>query len=389
MIDQGIAEIIDKGLLGKKLTDEQLLTLLELETFSPEAAYLRWAGRHLARVASGATAQIYAEINLDSLPCPTDCGFCALAKSRGVRTGGATKRMITKPDGTHEMVDVEPDPAAAAAPAELTAEQAEARILPAAEAARLARAFDQAGVHLISLHCTDALPFERLAETVRAVRDAVSKDMPLMVDRKTLTADQARELAAAGAQAARQSIFLGEAAAGNASADASLQVIRHIRDANLELMACVEPVHRGVPATELLAAIRQVLELKPFCSTVNPLVSLTGSRMEQYLPVSAARAELVEAVARLVAGVKQVKHGFGGGNVRWIRTGATTCGRTGVDDDALIARRVADARAALEGQEWSVPSRPLTQWFPASEEALKSIASAPVGYTPILPTNRR
>lgn len=375
MFDQPAIDLIDKGLLGKPLTSQQLASLLELETFSPEAAYARWAGRHLARVASGATAQVYAQIQLDALPCPGNSAAAAKPAGQGV------KRMITHPDGTHEMVDVEPQAGESNQPAQLTPEQQEALILPVDQAASLAHALSAAGVHLISLRCSAALPFDRYLEAVTAVRAAVKPSMPLMAHRADLTAKQTQQLAQAGVQAVYQALVPG---ACFTEPDHPLQNAANARTANLQVMAGIENAHRGTSAADLLAALEQAIDLQPFCVQVVLPTGEHNAPAGAFVPVSAAQAELIESIGRLMAGVQRVKHGLGGGNVAWVRTGIATAENPLAASTELATLSMQQAKSQLAGQEWSVPAQPLPQWFPATEQALRQIASAPVAYKPVV-----
>ena len=382
MIDEQIMRMVDKAIMGTKPKREQLLALFDLDTFSPEAAYVKFGARQIARTASHAVAQVYAQIGLDNLPCPKDCGFCTLAESFGKNepAPGQKMRMITNPDGTHAMVPVEEEGAQdLAQPAEQP--RPAGKEVPLEEVVAYAKAFDEAGVHLISLMSTAAMPWDHYLEAVRAVRAAVHPDMPIMANTADLTLEQAQQLAEAGAQAAYHTVRLGEGADTGISPAEREATIRNIRQAGLSLMSCVEPVHKGSTPEELLSRMEATIAYKPFSSGVGVLTAVPGTRMENRQPVSRARAHYYACIMRLMAGTS-IPYGVGGTNVKWADAGTNPRGRTLSESTSFLKLDVARLRKELAGEEWHVPDRPLASWFPFSEEAQRQLATAPAAYTP-------
>ena len=144
MLDRTVERIVDWAIDGKAPTRDEMLTLMQINAGSAEAAYVRWGAEVLGRRASGGRGQIYVQIGLDATPCPENCAFCSLAARNTPSRGRAE--------------------------------------VPDDEVAHYASVFDEANVHLISLMATAAYDFDHFLRVVAAVRAAIGNDMPLMAN---------------------------------------------------------------------------------------------------------------------------------------------------------------------------------------------------------------
>ena len=165
-IDERVMSIADAAKQGQKPRYKDVLYLLSFDPYSVEAAYLAVRAREIALVAAKGIGLVEAQIGVDASACPQNCRYCSFAA--------------------------------------LYANKEEARlaVVPLEEIVSHARVFDAAGAHLISLMATAGLPFEQYREIVRTVREAISNDLPLLINCGDITASEARQLKEAGAQAA-------------------------------------------------------------------------------------------------------------------------------------------------------------------------------------------
>lgn len=319
MLDERVLQLVSEALQGRCITAEEARSLFNLDIHSAEAAHIEWAAGQITRKASANTGAIYAQIGIDALPCPANCQFCSFAakRSKGI-------------DGNRAIVPIE-------------------------DVAQYARTFDRAGVHLISLMATAALPFDRIIDAVRAVRAVVSSSMPILVNMGDMTYDQALRLKSEGVQMCYHAHRLGEGEITSLNPTDRLQTMQNIKHAGLQLMNAVEPVHNGVPIDTILQRMEEAISFKPFCSGVGALTVVPGTPMERCVPASRKRIAYYAAIMRLMAGTT-IPFGTGGKNVLWVDAGTNPRGRRLPIDADRLAQDVARQRKLLEGQEWHVPT---------------------------------
>ena len=316
--------IAERCLAGGTISSDEALRLMEYDTLSAEAAHLRWAAETIARRASNGCGQIYAQIGVDAGPCPVNCRFCSLSVENH-REG--------MPEGE----------------------------VPLERIVEYAALFDRAGVHLISLMSTALMRFDRYLEIVRAVRAAVSPDMPILANTRDFSEEQAVRLKEAGAQAVYHANRLGEGVITTISPDRRQATVEAARKAGLAIMNGVEPVQRSTAPEELVRAMERAISQKPYCSGVTALTSIP-QRSGDLEPASRARAAFLAAIMRLMAG-DAIPFGAGGGNVVWVDAGTNPRARDLPVDERSLRRDVARRRKELAGREWRIPDRPLSVWF--------------------------
>ena len=327
MIDREVEALVDSAVAGRTITRDEAVSLLGFGTFTPEAAYVRWGAEQIARAASHGFGQVYAQIGVDANPCPKGCAFCTLSAKNSTWRG----------------------------PAEV----------PDAVVADYALTFDQAGAHLVSLMATGGYDFDHFLRLVRTVREAVSPEMPLMVNIGDIDYEQARALKKAGVQAAYHAHRLGEGTITAIEPARRLATFDALRRAGLTLMSAVEPVHEGSDPAEVVDRMFEVVALSPYCAGVGVLTAVPGTAMESYTSLSGKRGAFFAAVMRLVAGAS-IPFGTGAGNVVWADAGTNPRGRDLPTDPDFLTRDVARLRKELTRQEWRVPERPLPSWFTAA-----------------------
>ena len=333
-----VEDIVVRAVAGQRIPADELLPLFDLPTHSAEAAHVMWAAQTIARETTGNIGQIYAQIGIDALPCPANCDFCDLA-AKNVRAAQD----------------------AAGDTAEVRATLRDA-VVPLEDVVAYARTFDDAGVHLISLMATAGLSFERILDTVAAVRAAVHDDMPILVNIGDMTLDQAQAVKTAGAQAAYHAHRLGEGTFTSLDPATRLETMRNITEAGMKLMNAVEPVHEGIPAAELLDRMAEAASFKPYCSGVGTLTVVPGTPMEQFTPLTRKRTAFYASIFRLLVG-DAIPFGVGGRNVVWADAGTNPRGRNLPTAPEILQRDVRRLRKELRGEEWNVPDRPLASWF--------------------------
>ena len=138
-INPRIVELVDKGLAGEGLTEEESAELFAVNPYTAEGAHVRWGGWMLARRASNGVAEVHAQIGIDASACPKNCEFCSFAACNGLR------------------------------PPKLE--------MPKDEVVQFAKAYDEAGVNLMCLMATAQYDFDKYLEMGAAVREVINPEI--------------------------------------------------------------------------------------------------------------------------------------------------------------------------------------------------------------------
>jgi biotin synthase len=314
-------EIADAALAGQLPIHEDVEYLLGFDPHSVEASYVCARAREMGMRACGGHGYVYAQIGVDQTPCPENCRFCSFA---AVNT---------------DLADFDAD-------------QLE---VPLERIVYLAKFFDAAGVHLVSLMATAGLDFERYLDMVRAVRANVSDRLVIMANVGDLTIEQARALKDAGATAAYHALRLGEDEITDIDSEMRRLTIDHLHEAGIALMTGVEPLWQGADSGLVAERIFDVVDFKPFCMGVCRLTPVEGLDVGGLRPAEGGFLRYVAAILRLVCGESVPIGGIGG--VAWVDAGCDPRSRGYGEDDVTLRRKIAAARKGLEYEGFSVSGR--------------------------------
>ena len=203
-IDPNIESILDKALAGKEISRREAVELIKIDENSHEIYALMSVANTLTRRQFGDKGEVYAQIGINMWPCPKSCAFCFFGEKWNTIKS----------------------------PIEFSLE----------EVVRRAKAFEDAGANAIGLMTTANYPFDRFIEIARAVRKAISPDMPMIANIGDFGLEQAKELRDAGFQAVYHVCRLREGKDTEIDPEVRLQTIKAARNAGLDLAYCVEPI---------------------------------------------------------------------------------------------------------------------------------------------------
>ncbi len=315
MVDDLIMHIADEALAGRAPERADVVRLLQLDPYSVESAYICARARELGMRACAGRGYVYAQIGVDSNPCPENCRFCSFAAVN------CSKR--TSEAGPSEV--------------------------PIGRIVHYAKLFADEGVGLVSLMATVGLDFERYLNMVRAVRASVPDSLTIMANCGDLSAEQARALKSAGANAAYHALRLGEGTITDIDPVQRKLTFRHLRLAGIPLMTGVEPVWRDADVDELADRICEIAELEPFAMGACNLTPVSDADVGGRQPALNGFVRLVAAIARLTCGEAAPIGGIGG--VAWVDAGCDPRERGYGADDATLRNKIAAAkrRLALDG----------------------------------------
>lgn len=239
VFDSEVYDIVEKGLMGKGLTEEETLRLYQVPETSKEAAYIRWAGQELSLKASNGKAEIHAQIGLNSTVCPKNCKFCSFAACNNVRKG------------RYEI--------------------------PKEDVLEYAKIYEEDGANLILMLTTASYSFDKLLDMVYSVREVISPEMPLLVNTEDMTLERAQKLKAAGCNGAYHAIRMREGVDTEIPVEDRIETFKHLSEAGLKLSTCVEPVGPENTPEELTEATFRCIRTNPMTSGVGKRIAVPGT----------------------------------------------------------------------------------------------------------------
>lgn len=333
VFDEEVYEIVEKGLLGKGLTEEETLKLYEVPETSKEAAYIRWAGQELSMQAADGVAEIHAQIGLNATICPKNCKFCSFAMCNGARKGKFE--------------------------------------LPKEDVLEYAKIYEEDGANLILMLTTASYSFDKLLDMVSSVREVISPDMPLLVNTEDMTLERARQLKAAGAQGAYHAVRMREGVDTGIPVEERLQTFAHMREAGLKLSTCVEPVGPEHTPEELTEATMRCIGTNPVTAGVGKRIAVPGTQLyDRGMLTDVANANMV-AIYRLATGLdlrlncsaNTVMTAASGANLAWAEVGTNPRDTVERTENGGRGASLATQRKMFLASGWEVLDGPSKGWF--------------------------
>jgi len=260
-----IYEIIERGMAGKGLPDEDVRKLYEVDPTSREASNIRWAGRILSMQSANGKAEIHAQIGLNGTPCPKNCQFCSFALCNGVRKGKLE--------------------------------------MPKQDVVEYAQAYEEAGANLILMLCTASYKFDLLLEMGEAVRAVISKTMPLLANTGDMTLEDAVRLKAAGFDGVYHAVRMGEGVVTTIPVETRLATLANVHAAGLSLSTCVEPVGPEHSSEELTEKTRICIDSNAQSAGLGRRIGVPGTLLYSNGMITEFTGSMFVAVYRLATGL--------------------------------------------------------------------------------------
>ena len=333
VFDERVYEIVEKGLEGNGLSEQETLYLYEVEETSKEAALIRWAGQELSMLAADGIAEIHAQIGLNSTVCPKNCLFCSFAACNNVRKG------------IYE--------------------------LPKEDVLEYAKLYVEEGANLILVLTTASYSFDKLEEMVGIVREAIPADMPLLVNTEDMTLERAKRLKAAGANGAYHAIRMREGIDTGIPVEDRLKTFEYMREAGLKLSTCVEPVGPEHTPEELTEATMRCIESDPMTSGVGKRVNVPGTLVcDRGMITDVANANMV-AIYRLAHGrslrlncsANTALTASSGANLAWAEMGTNPRDTAERTEHGGRGSSIATQRKMFAAAGWEVLEGPSKGWM--------------------------
>ncbi len=332
-IEMNIYEIIEKGMEGNGLTDDEICTLYAVDPFSREAAALRWAGMELSLRAADGKAEVHAQIGLNGSPCPCNCQFCSFAICNGVRSG---KLEMTKED-----------------------------------VVEYAKIYEEQGANLILMLTTATYNFDKLLEMTQAVREAISLEMPLLINTGDTPYEKWVQLKEAGANGAYHVPRIDEGIVTSIPIEERFATIDAMKRAGMTLSTCVEPVGPEHTPEKLTEFTRIVIGLGGVSAGIGRRVTVPGTMLEPYGEINEMIASMQVAIYRLATGLdlrlncsaRTPLTASAGANLNWAEVGTNPRDLKSKTEEGGAGYSIAKARMILIEGGWEIAEGPSKGWM--------------------------
>ena len=255
-------EILEKDEAGETLSMDEISLLYALPANSPEAFLLRCAGNRRAMELADGKAEIHAQIGVDAGPCTRSCRFCSFAR-------------CNNPEG-------------------------ELKRTPMNAILDYARAFQDAGANLLLLMSSAAFPFEELGEIGRRVREAIGPEMPMLINTRDVTFEEAAFLRGAGYNGAYHAARMSEGELTDIPLATRIETMENLTRAGLPLSFCVEPVGEEHTAADFVDRLELHLRFSPLTGGVGRRIPVRGTKVENCRKFDQAEQARLIALYRIL-----------------------------------------------------------------------------------------
>ena len=282
--------ILEKAEAGEALSMDEISLLYALPANSPEAYLLRCAGNKRAMELADGKAEIHAQIGVDAGPCVKSCAFCSFAE-------------CNNPEG-------------------------ELKRTPLRAILDYAKAFQDAGANLLLLMSSAAFPFEELGEIGQRVREVIGPEMPMLVNTRDLSLEEAVFLRKAGYNGAYHAARMSEGELTDIPLATRVETLDNLSRAGLPLSFCVEPVGEEHTAKDFFEKLELHLRYKPLTGGVGRRIPVKGTKVENCRKFDQAEQarlislyRILDPVTPLVGSANATIAANSGANLCWAECG--------------------------------------------------------------------
>ncbi len=243
------------------LSKEEVIKLLGVEIFSEEYYRILSRANAYARTAFQNKGIIFAQIGVDAAPCSVNCRFCRLASDNYNQT---QKQQMT----CEEVV-----------------KQVESLIAEGADE--------------VFVMSTADIDKELFLEMGAAVRKRMPDTMRMVANTADFDLAYAKKLSGAGFTGVYHICRLGEGVDTEATLENRIITLEAIKEANLELYYCVEPIGPEHSHEQIAEEIFRAKDYGVNVMAVMRRINFAGSPMAEYGEITAAKLALICAVSVL------------------------------------------------------------------------------------------
>ena len=291
-INPDITDLITTITNGHLLTKKELISLLTLPLPSPETNYLMATANTINHTATNHTAEVHAQIGINSAPCPKNCQFCSFAAQNQIFT---TKHELTEKQLIQQ------------------AHQAEKH-----------------GANAIYLMTTGDYPIDRFIKLSQTIQPQLHPDTILIANIGDFTLEQAKHLKDIGYTGIYHAIRMGEGTDTHIPITTRKSTIKNAQNAGLLIGTCVEPIGPEHTPADIADKIILARDINPVFSGAMRRIPLPNTHFEQYGMLTEYQLAYLVAITRLAMGTTlagncthepNMPSALSGANLFWAETG--------------------------------------------------------------------
>lgn len=278
---------------GERLSREQIIRLLSIDSHSEECAALRQAAHRASLLLTDARAYMWGAIGLDYAACAMNCDFCSFGQAWGLI-------------GQEKIYSLD-------------------------EIICRVREYVSRGVHFIVLRTTQHYSLTTIGEYAADIRAAVEGEYEIVVNVGEFDAAKADMLYRNGVRAVYHAIRLREGVDTRFDVAEREATLAAVRDSKLNLVHLVEPVGPEHTYEEIADSFLNLIEYGTYISGIMARIPVAGTPLGDGPRLSDQEIAKMIAVLRLSGG-STIKHicvhpaselaVMSGANVVVIETGA-------------------------------------------------------------------
>ncbi|MBO4993044.1 MAG: hypothetical protein J6C60_02160 [Alistipes sp.] len=290
---QAIDNAYRAALEGERLSREQIIQLLSMDSHSEECAMLRKAAHRASLLLTDNRAYMWGAIGLDYAACAMNCDFCSFGQAWGLI---GQEKIYT----LDEIID---------------------RV----------KEYVGRGVHFIVLRTTQHYSLKTIGEYAAAIRAAVEGNYEIVVNVGEFDSAKADMLYGSGVSGVYHAIRLREGVDTRFDVAAREATLSAVRDSKLNLIHLVEPIGLEHTYEEIADRFLNLIEYGTYISGVMARIPVAGTPLGDGPRLSDEEIAKMIAVMRLSGG-STIKHicvhpaselaVMSGANVVVIETGA-------------------------------------------------------------------
>lgn len=256
-----INTILNKFNNNQILNKDELCSLLDIQIASEDYYKLLFTANNYSRKAFNNKGIIFAQIGLDAQPCHINCKFCSLAANA----------MTNKECGVRTLEEIKDT----------------------------AKTLSNSGIEDLFLMTTAEFSQEDFLHYANEVRKIIPKDMRLVANIADFDSEYAKKLKNVGVTGVYHIHRLREGIDTNAKPEDRIKTMNAVKDNDLELYYCVEPIGPEHTNEELVDEMLRPRDYPVEVMAVMKRTPIAGTELAKLGEISAARLAQICAVATL------------------------------------------------------------------------------------------
>jgi len=264
-----IDEAFEKVLFGVKLSKQEIVELLKIDTYSDECTYLRTKANDAGRILTDNKAYMWGAIGLDYASCAANCGFCSF--------GSAWELIETEEIFTSSMI------------------------------LSKVKEYVDNQVHFIVLRTTQYYLLDTLMEYVQTIRKEIEGDYEIIVNVGEFDIRMAHQMYENGVNGVYHAIRLREGIDTHFDVKQRLETLSAVHQSQLNLIHLVEPVGVEHSYEEIADRFLCSLAYGTYISGIMARIPVKGTPLGDKPQLSDEEVAKMIAVLRL-AGGRTVHH---------------------------------------------------------------------------------